>query len=585
MLGKVYALLVTSLLAAGLALGLSSSASAKPAGPAGSAGSATHSANPVTCHNQTSAKVTLATMLAPTTPWVCQDRNWSPVNQVAWLRIDPVSWNKAVLPRVFVTRITRFRTITLTALDRDGVQRSLSYTPDQARTVLGGPLMSLDLPQVTPATQAIYVRIDQPHNATVLSEAKVLATTGEADWSQAEIMLMALVAGMLITPLVFDINFYIVLRERFVLLHAAMVSAMLSYLLFSGGLITVFVVLPVTFLAIAGPLFWAMGCASAGFFSIAFLETAALTPQMRRLVKGAAIWTLAVPGFCSLQLAATQNFDNALYFLAFVPVIAIYVFGLIQALRRGSHAARYLAAAWIPIFASSIERLLRGMGLYSASSSLDTMLFVALGLEVLIVALGVFSRFIAIKLERDRANSRASLLETAAQLDPLTGLLNRRAIEPDFLELRQAGYCALAVLDLDYFKGINDAYGHATGDRVLRIVADALAPDGDVLVVRMGGEEFALLLRGTDIARRAEQRRQAIPVRVSMAEPGLDRLVTASMGLIEFPHPTKGEASFAVMYEAADRLLYEAKGAGRNRTVRERIQVFTSRPAGRQAAA
>src|SRR5690606_5083767 len=100
-------------------------------------------------------------------------------------------------------------------------------------------------------------------------------------------------------------------------------------------------------------------------------------------------------------------------------------------------------------------------------------------------------------------------------------------------ELYAAGFHAMAVIDVDHFKAINDTHGHATGDEVLRAVADALAPDEETVAVRIGGEEFMLLMGGKDVAGRAERGRQAIPARVASRVPGLDRMVTASMGLVE----------------------------------------------------
>jgi diguanylate cyclase (GGDEF)-like protein len=115
---------------------------------------------------------------------------------------------------------------------------------------------------------------------------------------------------------------------------------------------------------------------------------------------------------------------------------------------------------------------------------------------------------------------------------------------------------------------------------VLRAVAEALEPDPDTLAIRMGGEEFMLLLRGKDTANRAERRRQAIAVRVSTQVPGLDRVVTASMGMVEQPQGGEVRADFATLYGHCDRLLYEAKHTGRNRTMREKMQSFaTGKPA------
>ena len=151
--------------------------------------------------------------------------------------------------------------------------------------------------------------------------------------------------------------------------------------------------------------------------------------------------------------------------------------------------------------------------------------------------------------------------------DPLTGLYNRRGIEERFDALMREGFHTVALLDIDHFKVINDTMGHGTGDTVLQAVAVALMPDEDTLAARIGGEEFLVLLRGKDAGERAERRRKSIPARIAADVPDLDRLVTASMGMVtcEAPMP------FAELYGQCDRLLYAAKGAGRNCTERESL--------------
>ena len=123
------------------------------------------------------------------------------------------------------------------------------------------------------------------------------------------------------------------------------------------------------------------------------------------------------------------------------------------------------------------------------------------------------------------------------------------------------------------WKSVYDTYGHATGDEVLRIVAQALNQDEDTIIVRMGGEEFAILLRGRNAVARAEHRRNAIPRHVA-SRVELDRLVTASMGVIDIPYDASPSVAFETVYRHADRLLYEAKNTGRNRMMGEKLQAF-----------
>lgn len=188
-----------------------------------------------------------------------------------------------------------------------------------------------------------------------------------------------------------------------------------------------------------------------------------------------------------------------------------------------------------------------------------------------------------LRRERDLARSRAVALGQLAERDALTGLMNRRAIEPRFSELRQAGFNTVAVLDLDHFKAVNDRHGHGTGDQALRAAARALSPDADCLVARLGGEEFMLMLRGKNARHRAEERRQSIGKRIAAEVAELEREVTASMGLIELPRYNMAELGFEQLYSIADRLLYEAKAGGRNRTVTEKMTLFGRAPLDREA--
>ena len=158
---------------------------------------------------------------------------------------------------------------------------------------------------------------------------------------------------------------------------------------------------------------------------------------------------------------------------------------------------------------------------------------------------------------------------TASVLDPLTNLLNRKALDSHFPEIaRQSHYTnkpvALVACDLDHFKAINDEHGHQKGDEVLRDVADAFRAHLRTfeLVYRVGGEEFLIVLPGVapdDAHMVAERVRSGIE---SARPGGLE--VTASIGLAV----AIGKAvDYDSLYAAADKALYEAKNGGRNQVV------------------
>jgi diguanylate cyclase (GGDEF)-like protein len=158
-------------------------------------------------------------------------------------------------------------------------------------------------------------------------------------------------------------------------------------------------------------------------------------------------------------------------------------------------------------------------------------------------------------------------------VDSLTGLANRRSIETTLRsELARAarfgeGVC-LVLADLDDFKQVNDRFGHPVGDEALKIFAAALLDtvrESDV-AGRWGGEEFALVLTGTDAvggARLAERARVTIEAQVMPTPDGGDLTVTASFGVAAFPEAVElGE-----LVAAADSALYSAKRSGKNRVV------------------
>ena len=162
-----------------------------------------------------------------------------------------------------------------------------------------------------------------------------------------------------------------------------------------------------------------------------------------------------------------------------------------------------------------------------------------------------------------------------ARTDDLTGLMNRRAFaEAAGTVLRLAARhdqpLALACIDLDDFKAVNDASGHAEGDRVLRAVAAVMAGyfrSAD-LVGRLGGDEFAVLLpqtRAADAAHRFQELRRRL---VTEAE-ARDWPIGFSIGVSSFAHPP---GSLDECMQRADALMYRAKRAGRNRLLIEEME-------------
>jgi diguanylate cyclase (GGDEF)-like protein len=178
--------------------------------------------------------------------------------------------------------------------------------------------------------------------------------------------------------------------------------------------------------------------------------------------------------------------------------------------------------------------------------------------------------FILMAMAKERA---AYVHKAAAMIDPLTGLWNRRGLLTENERLfpasgKRAQEAAVLLIDLDNFKSINDRFGHAFGDRVLQIFAGAArsAVRGSDFVGRLGGEEFAVVLYGLASERAlvvAERIRNAFAEQAEVIE-GQTVGATVSIGLAIYDGSTIG---FTELLWRADRALYRAKEAGRNRVV------------------
>ncbi len=170
--------------------------------------------------------------------------------------------------------------------------------------------------------------------------------------------------------------------------------------------------------------------------------------------------------------------------------------------------------------------------------------------------------------------ARLQVAETLATKDPLTGLSNRRDFdlqlekESSYASRHQSPF-ALLLVDIDHFKSINDLYGHPEGDRVLQFFSEQVSQclRRSDRAFRVGGEEFALLLRGADRASAvvvAERLERALETNPVFFEGGDSRSVTFSGGV------ATAEASnafrIAGMMDRADEALYRAKRTGRART-------------------
>ena len=227
----------------------------------------------------------------------------------------------------------------------------------------------------------------------------------------------------------------------------------------------------------------------------------------------------------------------------------------LNALLHGRDADNILASAWLSV----------------------------LSLEAFLMTIA--TAFILLAMSKERTELRH---KTAAMIDPLTGLLNRRAFLQDAEALLQQQIArdrpiGVLLVDLDHFKSINDRFGHAVGDKVLQIfarTAQANLRQTD-LVGRLGGEEFVVVLADASIDNAylvADRLRNAFAVGAAVVD-GQALHATASIGVSVIVDPAQDLAKLITL---ADQALYLAKARGRNRV---EVAPLESQPRQRDAAA
>lgn len=241
-------------------------------------------------------------------------------------------------------------------------------------------------------------------------------------------------------------------------------------------------------------------------------------------------------------------------------------------------AAVFCLGAHGLVFFSRIPAMMLGPA-GEGTQPLDGNWFAFIAFEGIVFAVAAAFLLLAMAKEREELRHK-----TASLTDPLTGVFNRRAFITTAERLtararRGRGAIALLLFDLDHFKRINDTYGHQAGDEILKLFCEAasthLRPN-DVFG-RLGGEEFAVMLPETDVARArkvADRISAAFAASAqSLAHPGLQATVSAGIAGLEEDH-----ASVADLLTAADRGLYKAKRMGRNRVEQELAPRFVPAP-------
>lgn len=299
-------------------------------------------------------------------------------------------------------------------------------------------------------------------------------------------------------------------------------------------------------------------------FARIFLELDDNAPRLGRTIRIGSALALG-----AIALATALDWQEAAAQIAFA-VMAAFIISMVtlgvHAVRKGWGGARYFLAAALASMLGTALTEFSVLGLIPFNVFTFHGMEFGMMLDAIILALALAYYVRTQVSRRERA-------ELEARMDALTQLYNRRG----FLELAETPFLtavrhqrplSVLLIDIDHFKAVNDQYGHATGDQVLIEVARFLsrsARRGNV-PTRWGGEEFILLLpeTGLDEACHLAERLRIALQEIVVSENQRDLRVTASFGAASLSR----QASLMELVDDADKALYSAKEAGRNRVAR-----------------
>lgn len=451
--------------------------------------------------------------------------------------------------------------VTLHVLYTDGrIQTMSDDAVGLTKRIQLGAIIEYPIPRLRAPVDRLLWKVEGASNVYAVVRNPRIAT--EAQSNRANLFMAALYAafgGLCIALLTYNLALWTTLRYRFQLAYAAMVAALMAYAFTSSGALAWLVPdIANTMRMRLNYLLLTVTAASALWFARAFFEEHVFGPRMRMLIR-VSIATLLLSG---IGFAACAPFAPALahtiYSWVFASILIPIVAIVVSAWVNRSNFLWLFGIAWAAPIVAGCLRVLNGLGVVPWSFWLDNSTLISMAAEALLSSIAITYRIRLLSRERDAAIAAETVARRLADLDPLTGLLNRRAFLGN--AIGRSGPQTLLILDLDRFKLVNDTIGHDGGDEVLRTVARTLrmlAPE-TALIARLGGEEFALLCHADQPVDP-----ETLLARLRATRMPFDLRVTASIGSAR--GTMADERDWKSLYRAADQALFDAKSAGRDR--------------------
>ncbi len=445
----------------------------------------------------------------------------------------------------------------------DGHEQSLDFTSRTAsRYITMGAIMEFPVPRHGAPLSSILIETQGSANLRGVVLGTSIIPRTEANLTK--LWLVALYtgfAGLALALIVYNFSLWAAMRHRFQLYYCSMIAALAAYTFTSSGSLMLFATwidnndrlrLNYILLAISG--------ITALRFIRNFFGAEVCGPRLTIAIRWSGYAALASAlAFAALAPWQAHLLDR-LYFIGMTAML-IMVFPLLYNAWRVRN--RYLGLfllAWSAPIIISVMRAAHGFNLIPQMFLLDNGNLVALSIEALLSSLLITARLRELGEERDHALQGEQTALHLANTDSLTGLLNRRSFLDFAIGSRSRQ--RLMLIDIDHFKLVNDRIGHEAGDQVLVAVANAIEAcrPPRSLAVRLGGEEFALLMPRS-LAEQCLPENLLEAVRCQIMPQGVK--VTVSIGFSD--GQVASEKDWKRLYRLADAALYRAKADGRDR--------------------
>ena len=451
--------------------------------------------------------------------------------------------------------------VTLHALYADGaILSAVTDGRSATRHLQLGAIIERGLPERAAPLVRLLWHVEGAANLRGILVGARIATPAES--TNANLIMAAVYAGfagLCIALFVYNLALWGALRHRFQLAYCGMLLALLVYATSSSG--TLAWVWPdianndrlrINYASLG------VAAVTAMLFARSFFEPrvfAGWLAKMSNLV--CALMLVTVGLLATLAPWQITLFDRFFSFV-FIAQLGIVIPILWRGWRTRSNYLWMFAIAWASPIILACARVANSLHVIGWNFWIDNSTILTMTVEALFSSLAIAYRIRLLSLERDEAREQEIAARLLADTDPLTGLLNRRA----FLRnaIGREGDQILLLADIDHFKRVNETIGHDGGDEVLRVFARTLRQSvpPEALVARIGGEEFAIVTP-VGLAVEAEN----ILARLRAARMPYDLSVTASIGTCT--GPLTKETDWKALYRGADRALFDAKAAGRDR--------------------